>query len=70
MHKEIDFLRNTCDKNVPNLVSNLNLFLDKNELIKCNGRIEKTIYFDYGIINSILLTKDHCLTKLIIEQCL
>ena len=67
--KELEFLRNPNDKLVPDLVNNLNLFLDKDGLIRCDGRIGKTTYFDQSIINPVLLAKDHCLTKLIIEQC-
>ena len=67
--KELEFLSNPSDKLVPDLVNNLNLFLDKDGLIRCDGRIGKTTYFDQSIINPVLLAKDHCLTKLIIEQC-
>ena len=67
--EEIEFLENPKGKKVPDLVNNLNLFLDKNNLIRSDGRIGKVVAFEYDVIHPILLPKKHQLTKLIIEDC-
>ena len=36
---EIEFARNPKDKRVPDLVRNLNLYLDPNDILRCDGRI-------------------------------
>ena len=66
--KEILFLKNPRDEKVPDLVNNLNLYLDKNGIIRCDGRIGKTSYFEFDVVNPILLGKGHPLTKLIVEH--
>ena len=66
---EIDFLKDPRNKKVPDLVNNLGLFLDKVGLIRADGRIGKSKYFDIGVLHPILLAKDHILTKLIIDDC-
>ena len=57
------------NSNVPKLVMDLDLFLDKVRLIRSKGRIAKTNYYDYNVINPILLGKNHPLTRLIILNC-
>ena len=37
--------------------------------LRTRGRIAKTNYYDYNIINPILLSKKHHLTKLIVSDC-
>ena len=67
---EINFLKNRPkDKVIPTLVNNLNLFIDKNDLIRTDGRISKCTYFDENVCKPILLDKNHSLTKLIINDC-
>ena len=67
--KELAYLSNTDSNSneVPALVSNLDLFLDKEGIIRSRGRIGKTLHYDYDVLNPILLSKDHRLTQLIVE---
>ena len=66
--KELEFLRNVRNKDVPELVNKWNLFIDEGGLMRSDGRIGKNKFFNYEVINPILLPKDHSLTKLIIEN--
>ena len=69
---ELKFLQNPShenERNIPLLVSNLNLFLDDRGIIRSRGRISKCQYFKYEIHHPVLLPKDHRLTKLIINDC-
>ena len=66
---ELDYLKNPLNKQVPTLVSNLNLFLDEFGVLRSNGRSGKCSTFEYDLINPILLAKNHDLTKLIIRDC-
>ncbi len=61
--KEIKYLQLNEKSEVPDLVNDINLFIDD---FKIKGRISKSLYFDYNICNPILLRKEHFLTKLII----
>ena len=55
--------------NVPSLVKELNLFLDKDGLIRSRGRHSKCLSMDYDAINPVLISK-HCpLTALIVLDC-
>ena len=58
-----------CDKpkEVPNLVNNLDLFLDDKGLIRSRGRIAKSLRVSYDIQNPILMGKGHKLTELLVE---
>lgn len=67
--KEINYLLQPRKKEAPDLVKNLNLFLDKEGIIRSDGRIGKTSAFEYETIYPILLAKDNHLTKLIINDC-
>ncbi|KAL7633029.1 UNVERIFIED_CONTAM: hypothetical protein RMT77_016605 [Armadillidium vulgare] len=71
--KEIQFLEevkrdSSFSGQVPHLVNNLNLFLDDNNLIRSKGRLSRCNYYDFNILNPILLSKNHHLTKLIIRD--
>ena len=66
--EELEFLKNSkLFKTVPDLVNNLNLFLDSNNLIRTKGRISKSHKLDFDLANPILLPKFHDLSKLIIK---
>ncbi|CAL4085627.1 unnamed protein product [Meganyctiphanes norvegica] len=65
---EIDFILDPRNKKPPDLVNNLNLFIDRTGLMRSNGRIGKNKYFEYEVINPVLLAKDHLLTRRIIEE--
>ena len=71
--EELKFLKSKENKNPPNLVKSLNLFLDKEGILRSYGRIEKTQIYNYDLFNPILLAKTHNLTKLFIikahESC-
>ena len=67
--EEIAYLKDPKGKSLPDLVNNLNLFFDKDGLLRSQGRIGKTTLHEYDLPNPILLAKDHPLTRLIIENC-
>ena len=58
-----------CDKpkDVPNLVNNLDLFLDDKGLIRSMGGIAKSLRVLHDIQNPVLMGKGHKLTELIVE---
>ena len=59
-------MKDPRDKLVPDLIRNYNLFLDKYGTVRSNCRVGKNLFFDYEILNPILLPKQHKLTSLII----
>ena len=67
---ELEYLLNPQNKKPPDLVRNLDLFLDKDGLIRSSeGRIGKCEVFTYEVLNPILLPKKHLLTNMIILDC-
>ena len=64
--QEIEFLKDPRDKSVPELIRNYNLFLDKFGTVRSDCRVGKNVFFDYEVLNPILLPKNHKLTSLII----
>ena len=66
---EIEYLKDPKGKHAPDLVNNLNLFIDNSNLLRSDGRIGKTRYFEEDIINPIVLAKEHPLTRRIVEDC-
>ena len=60
---ELEFLLHPS-KNVPNLVKNLNLFLDENGLVRSQGRLKRCDKINYNLCNPIVLPRDSNLTKL------
>ena len=56
------------DKTVPKLVRDLNLFLDDSGLIRTRGRLSRSNYYNFEILNPVLLGKHHYLTKLFIKD--
>ena len=67
--KELKFLRETpTSKEIPLLVDQLNLFLDPKGVLRSRGRIDKTMFYKYDVMNPILIGKKHHITKLIIEE--
>ena len=68
LSKEKEYLKSPSSfQEVPKLVSKLNLFLDKNDLIRSRGRIEKNVDLKYEIVNPLVMSKNHHLTKLLIH---
>jgi len=66
---ELAFLqKETQDKNIPELVNQLDLFLDENKIIRSKGRISKTLLYSYDVLNPIMLGKNHQITNLIISE--
>ena len=51
------------------MVSNLNLFLDSNGILRSKGRISKCLYFNYDVYNPVLLPKGNKFTSLFIKHC-
>ena len=69
--KEISFLKlqDKSNTNIPTLVSNLNLFLDSNVILRSKGRISKCLYFNYDVYNPVLFPKGNKFTSLFIKHC-
>ena len=65
---EITFLQNKPEKSsIPNLVKNLNLFLDQNGVLRSKGRIEKCSKISFNVVNPIILPKTSHLTNLYVN---
>ena len=57
---ELEYLLNPKPNKAPDLVRNLNLFLDHEGIIRAGeGRLGKCEAFDYELKNHILLSKKH-----------
>ena len=65
---ELAYLQSPQGKEVPELLKNLNLFLDERGIIRTKGRIGKITTYGYEVINPVLLAKDHNLTELMIVE--
>lgn len=67
---EMEFLNNkpTNLKDVPKLVKNLNLFIDSYGILRSKGRISRNLSLSYDAVNPILLSPNHYLTSLIIND--
>ena len=64
---ELDYLsKRDSSAPVPLLVSQLNLFIDEQGVIRSKGRIEKNVELKFNVVNPILMPKHHHLTKLLI----
>ncbi|KAL7631639.1 UNVERIFIED_CONTAM: hypothetical protein RMT77_018057 [Armadillidium vulgare] len=71
--KEFEFLEKVREKQSntirpPDLVNHLNLFIDDEGLIRSKGRLSRSNYYEYDVINPILMGKKHHLTHLLIRQ--
>ena len=64
--KEIQYLENPSGSEVPKLVNQLDLFLDKHGIIRSRGRIGKTHAYEYEVVNPVLLPREGHITELII----
>ena len=65
--QEIDFLKNKPnDKTIPSLVNQLDLFIDKDNILRSRGRIQKALLYSYDVLNPIMIGKGHALSNLII----
>ena len=66
---EIKYLLNPKEYGiVPNLVNNLNLFLDEVGMLRSKGRLGKCSSADYNLINPIMLPKDSFYSKLLVRD--
>lgn len=54
---ELQYLQGETQASVPPLVSQLNLLIDNKGLIRSRGRLSRSLYFDYKVLNLILLEK-------------
>ena len=72
-NKEIAFLKkaklnpSTVEK-PPDLVNRLNLFLDDNDLLRTKGRLSRSNFYQFDVLNPVLLHKSHHLTSLIVRD--
>ena len=66
--EELAFLKATpmSYSNVPSLVKELNLFFDRDGLIRSRGRHSKCLSMDYDAINPVLISKHSHSTKLLV----
>ena len=69
-HNEISFLKCESKSNlpIPNLVKNLDLFIDDEGIVRSKGRISKVNFYNYEILNPILLPKNDNFTHMIIRR--
>ena len=67
--EELAYLQGPEGRRIPDRVVSMNLFLDPQGIIRCDGRLGRASYYDYEAINPILLPRDHPLTVLIIRDC-
>ena len=70
---ELEFLKKarldpTLRDPIPDLVNRLDLFLDDQGLIRSRGRMSRSNYYQWHVINPILLHKRHHVTHLIIKE--
>ena len=63
---ELSYLKDPEGAEVPPLVKQLNLFLDDNGVIRTKGRIDKNVTLTYDVVNPILMSKQHHLTRILI----
>jgi len=68
LKEEISFLNDPAKSKVPNLVNNLNLFLDSDGLVRAHGRLDRCKQINYNAKNPILLPKTSFLTSLYIAD--
>ena len=66
---EINFLSSEPKGQAPNLVGQLNLFLDDQGILRSAGRIDKSVHVNEEIQSPRLLGKNDYVTQLIVEQC-
>lgn len=64
--KYLSSISSTSSTKPPDLVRDLDLFIDDQGIIRSRGRIGNSQHFDYDLLNPILLAKDHILTSLIV----
>ena len=68
--EEFSYLKSHYTKQpIPISVRDMDLFIDKNGLLRSRLRVGKVDNFSYEVKNPILLAKKHPLTKLIIQNC-
>ena len=68
--EEFSYLKSHYTKQpIPISVRDMDLFIDKNGLLRSRLRVGKVDNFSYEVKNPILLAKKHPLTKLIIQDC-
>ena len=67
---EINYLKQVSTKleDAPKLVVNLNLFIDKDGVLRSKGRMGKNLLLTYDAVNPILLGSKHHITNLIIKD--
>ena len=66
--EEFKFLEDPKSMKPPDLVNNLNIFKDKNNLLRVGGRIAKSQSLNFELVYPLLLAKNHPLTSLIIKH--
>ena len=60
--------KNRSEKSIPDLVNRLNLFLDEKGMIRSRGRISRSNFYSFNIINPVLLAKNHHFSHLIVKD--
>src|SRR5215470_16204452 len=70
--EEINFLKSVkadkAPRNIPDLVKKLDLFLDDDDLLRSKGRLSRCNYYDFEVLNPIVLCRRHHLTRLYIRE--
>jgi hypothetical protein len=52
----------------PDLVSKLNLFIDDNDLLRSKGRLSRSNFYEFNVLNPVLFGKKHHLTTLVVRD--
>lgn len=62
-------MKNSDGQDVPALVKDLHLFLDKDDMIRSRGRLARCKYIPYDVANPFIISRDSFLTRLIVVDC-
>ena len=66
---EIAYLLNPqTNQLVPNLINNLNLFVDKECILRAKGRLSKSTAISFDVANPIMLPKDSFFSELVVRD--
>jgi hypothetical protein len=72
-NKELSYLdaiqnKVSVEQPIPSYVNDLNLFVNKAGIMCCRGRISNSSHFNNNVLLPVLLSKQHHLTKLIVNN--
>ena len=66
---EIDFLESVRpSRNIPPLVTQLDMFIDESGILRSRGRIARSLYYDNSVLYPIILPPDSPVTNLLVTH--